>query len=118
MWSACGREPESGDALATIGRYVTCITERTAERAYKMGCLRRLLETAMTLQSFAPNLVAAQIAPRRRTFWRRVIDAVAASRQRRADQEIARHVRRYRRELCGELARDFERELERRLLGL
>jgi hypothetical protein len=69
----------------------------------------------MTLQSFAPHLVAA---PRRRPFWRRVIDAVAASRQRRADQEIACHVRRYRRELCGELARDFEREFERRLRAL
>lgn len=72
----------------------------------------------MTLQSFAPHLVAAPLAPRPRPFWRRVIDAVAASRQRRADQEIARHVRHYRRELCGELARDFERELERRLRAL
>jgi hypothetical protein len=68
------------------------------------------LEIAMTLQSFAPHLVAA---PRRRPFWLRLMDAIAASRQNKAEQEIARHVRRYRRELYG----DFAREFERRLLG-
>jgi hypothetical protein len=64
----------------------------------------------MTLQSFAPSLVAA---PRRRPLWRRLIDAIAASRQCKAEREIARHVRRYRRELYD----DFAREFERRLLG-
>jgi hypothetical protein len=64
----------------------------------------------MTLQSFAPHLVAA---PLRRPFWRRLIDAIAASRRRKADQEIAKYLRHYRRELCG----DFAREFERRLLG-
>jgi hypothetical protein len=65
----------------------------------------------MTLQSFAPPLIMAP--PARRPLWRRLIDAIAASREREAERQIAKYLRHYRRELYD----DFARELERRLLG-
>jgi hypothetical protein len=42
-----------------------------------------------------------------------LIDAIAASREREAERQIAKYLRHYRRELYD----DFAREFERRLLG-
>ncbi len=63
----------------------------------------------MTLQSFAPPVVAAP--PQwRRPFWLRLLDSIAESRQRRAEQEIAKYLRRQ-----GGAHHELA-ELERRLL--
>jgi hypothetical protein len=65
----------------------------------------------MTLQLLSPSLVAA--TRERRSFWRRLIDAIEASQRRRAEQVIMAYLRHHR----GEQHDELTRELERRFLG-
>ena len=51
--------------------------------------------------------------PPRKSFWRRVHEAVMASQQRRADREIAAFLHRH----GGLLTDDMEREIMQRLAG-
>ncbi len=67
----------------------------------------------MTLQSFSPSLLAPAVAECPRSFWRRLLDAVAASRQRHAEQYVADYMRRHQ----GESRDGRARERERRFLG-
>jgi hypothetical protein len=71
--------------------------------------------------AYAPTAVAPRIAefkqeagrPARRSFWRRLADAVAESNKRRAEREIARY-------LGGpgsKFTDETEREIERRFLA-
>jgi hypothetical protein len=71
------------------------------------------LESAVTLQSLLPSLLAPALAERRRSFWRRLLDAIETRRQLKAEQQIRKSLRRHR----GDHRDDFTRELGRRLLG-
>ena len=57
---------------------------------------------------------AVETAPSaRRSMWRRIIDAIAAAQQRRADREIALYLASH----GGLFTDDMEREILRRLAG-
>ena len=69
--------------------------------------------------AYAPTAVAPRIAefkqtrPTRRSFWRRLADAIAESNKRKAEREIARY-------LGGAGAKftdETEREIERRFIA-
>jgi hypothetical protein len=58
-----------------------------------------------------PAAAPAEPKPARKPFWSRVIDAIAESRQRRADREVARYLASH-----GHLLTDAaEREIMRRV---
>ena len=68
--------------------------------------------------AYAPSAVAPRIAefkqavrPARRSFWHRLLDAVAESNKRRAEREIARYLG------GAKFTDETEREIERRFLA-
>ena len=63
-------------------------------------------------RGFAPAEKTAE-KPKRRSFWRGLFEAILASRQRRAEREIAAYLRRN----GGVLTDETEREIMRRLAG-
>jgi hypothetical protein len=56
---------------------------------------------------------ATEAKPARKPFWRAVLDSIAASRERRAEREIAAFIERH----GGQLTDDMEREIMRHLNG-
>jgi hypothetical protein len=74
------------------------------------------LETIVTTQPFSSSsssLVGPAWQGHDRPLWRRVIEAMVAGQERKADREIARYLRGRRNGYQGE----FRLELERRFLG-
>jgi hypothetical protein len=67
----------------------------------------------MTLQSFFPSSLASAANERRPSWWARLIAPIVADRQRKADDNVADHLRCHRIEQRDQ----FIVELERRLLG-
>jgi hypothetical protein len=67
----------------------------------------------MTLQFFSPTLLAPALDGHRRSLWSRLIDALAASQQRKAEQVVRDYLQRH----LDEHRDDCIRELERRFLG-
>ena len=65
-----------------------------------------------THDTLAPPAVETAPSARRST-WRRIIDAISASQQRRADREIALYLANH----GGLFTDDMEREIMRRLSG-
>ena len=63
-----------------------------------------------TNEPFAPAVAGAEKAPRK-SLWRRLLDAIIESRQRRAEREIARFLANH----GGLLTDDMEREMMRRI---
>jgi hypothetical protein len=61
----------------------------------------------------APSAVEATDKVRRRPFWRRAVDAIIASQQRRAEREIEAYLARH----GGMLTDDTEREIMQRFSG-
>jgi hypothetical protein len=57
--------------------------------------------------------VTAGAKPARKPFWRAVFDSIAASRERRAEREIAAYIERH----GGQLTDEVEREIMRHLNG-
>ena len=57
--------------------------------------------------------VGAAAKPERKGFWRGLYEGVVASRQRRADREIAAYIERH----GGLLTDDMERQIMQRLAG-
>jgi hypothetical protein len=55
---------------------------------------------------------AARTPPRRRGFWRAVVDAIALAHQRDTEREIARYVARR-----GKLTDSIEREIAEKMMG-
>jgi hypothetical protein len=60
-------------------------------------------------------LIPATAKPKtaRKPFWRAILDSVAASRERRAEREIAAYIERH----GGQLTDDMEREIMRHMNG-
>jgi hypothetical protein len=73
------------------------------------------METIMTMQSLSSSSSLLASAQERgdRSLWRRLVAAIAAGRERKADREIARYLRSHQ----GSYRDDFRIELERRFLG-
>ncbi|NJO33912.1 MAG: hypothetical protein HC869_12985 [Rhodospirillales bacterium] len=63
-----------------------------------------------TNEAFAPAVAGVKKAPRK-SLWRRLVDAIIESRQRRAEREIARFLASH----GGLLTDDVEREIMRRI---
>jgi hypothetical protein len=61
--------------------------------------------------SFAPRAPVAEKEPRK-GLWRRFVDAIVLSQERRADREIARYLASH----GGLLTDDMEREIMRRVM--
>jgi hypothetical protein len=66
-----------------------------------------------TLSSSSSSLLAPTREGDDRSWWRRLVAAFAAGRERKADREIARYLRSHQ----GGYRDDFRLELERRFLG-
>ena len=67
---------------------------------------------APTVPARSGGIEVQTLRPRRRGIFRRLIDAIVHSQQRRAEFEIARYLR----DRGGKLNDDAEREIERRFL--
>ena len=67
--------------------------------------------TTTTNDTFIPATAAAKSA--RKPFWRAVFDSIAASRERRAEREIAAYIERH----GGQLTDEMERNIMRHLNG-
>ena len=67
--------------------------------------------TTTTSDAFLP--ASAEAKPARKPFWRAVLDSIAASRERRAEREIAAYIERH----GGHLTDEVEREIMRHLNG-
>lgn len=63
---------------------------------------------------YSPNHAGTADKPERSGFWRRLYEGFMASRQRRADLEIARYIEGH----GGVLTDDMERQIMRRLAGV
>ena len=68
----------------------------------------------MSTLAFRATHDATADTSRRSGFWRRLYEGFMASRQRRADLEIARYIERH----GGVLTDDMERQIMRRLAGV
>jgi hypothetical protein len=66
-----------------------------------------------TTDALAPAETTAKAAAARKPFWRSMYDAMIASRQRRAEREIAAYIEGH----GGLLTDDMEREIMRRVSG-
>ena len=66
-----------------------------------------------TLTYSRSHLADATAKPESQGFWRRVYEGLLASRQRRADREIAAYIERH----GGLLTDDMERQIMQRLAG-
>ena len=66
-----------------------------------------------TTDALAPAATTARPAAARKSFWRSFYDAMIASRQRRAEREIAAYIEGH----GGLLTDDMEREIMRHLNG-
>lgn len=66
-----------------------------------------------TTDALAPAATTAKPAAARKSFWRSLYDSLIASRQRRAEREIAAYISGH----GGLLTDDMEREIMRRLTG-
>jgi hypothetical protein len=62
-----------------------------------------MTEAIMTLQTFAPALLAPERAARSRPFWRGLLDAIMEGRQRKADAYLADYLERHSGEYHDEL---------------
>jgi hypothetical protein len=67
--------------------------------------------TSTTHDALIP--ATAKAKPARKPLWRAVVDSIAASRERRAEREIAAFIERH----GGQLTDDMEREIMRHLNG-
>ena len=67
--------------------------------------------TTTTNDALIPAAATAKLA--RKPFWRAVFDSIAASRERRAEREIAAYIERH----GGQLTDEVEREIMRHLNG-
>jgi hypothetical protein len=68
------------------------VTRRPARTAYKLGICNRALGVFMTLQSLFPPLLLPTQEKRRMSWWRKLIAAIAADRERRAKACVAEHL--------------------------
>jgi hypothetical protein len=66
-----------------------------------------------TNEALIPATATAKAKPARKPFWRAVSDSIAASRERRAEREIAAYIERH----GGQLTDEVEREIMRHLNG-
>ena len=71
------------------------------------------MSTLTTTTNDALIPAAATAKPARKPFWRAVFDSIAASRERRAEREIAAYIERH----GGQLTDEVEREIMRHLNG-
>ena len=71
------------------------------------------MSTLTTTTNDALIPATAKAKPARKPFWRAVFDSIAASRERRAEREIAAYIERH----GGQLTDDVEREIMRHLNG-
>ena len=71
------------------------------------------MSTLTTTSNVALIPAAATAKPARKPFWRAFFDAIAASRERRAEREVAAYIARH----GGQLTDDMEREIMRHLNG-
>jgi hypothetical protein len=67
----------------------------------------------MSVQSFASPLHVPAREGHDRSLWQRLLEAIAARQERKADREIARHLR----DRSAVYRDEFTIELERRFLG-
>jgi hypothetical protein len=68
----------------------------------------------MTLQSLFSSSTALAANERRPSLWARLIAAIMADRQRKADEFVADYLRRHRSEHCDQFHVELERRLRRR----
>jgi hypothetical protein len=71
------------------------------------------MSTLTTTTDDALIPATAEAKPARKPFWRAVFDSIAASRERRAEREIAAYIERH----GGQLTDEVEREIMRHLNG-
>ena len=71
------------------------------------------MSTLTYSRSHLADAASATAKPERQGFWRRVYEGLLASRQRRADREIAAYIERH----GGLLTDDMERQIMQRLAG-
>jgi hypothetical protein len=71
------------------------------------------MSTLTTTSNDALIPATATAKPARKPLWRAFFDAIAASRERRAEREVAAYIARH----GGQLTDDMEREIMRHLNG-
>jgi hypothetical protein len=71
------------------------------------------MSTLTTTSNDALIPATAEAKPARKPFWRAVFESIAASRERRAEREIAAYIERH----GGQLSDEVERNIMRHLNG-